>query len=275
MKLTIEEFERFADLIYRKTGIKFEKHKLYFVEKRIEKRMQELGITNPTEYLRLLKFGDPKGQEFQKLIELLTINETYFFRDFPQLQAFAEYCLPVVVENKIKTGDENIRIWSAGCSTGEEPYTLSIILNEMLDPEEWNIEIIGTDIDTQALEKAEKGIYEPRSVKDVPPDYLKKYFLNSGSKFIVKDEVKRFVRLEHLNLSDFLALRKYRGFDFIFCRNVLIYFDEPSRKRVVDHFYIALNKKGFIFLSSTESLSRITTAFKLIKLGPHLVYTKE
>ena len=275
MKLTLDEFERFSDLIYRRTGIRFEPNKFYFVEKRIEKRMEELGISSYSQYLRLLKFGDPNGEEFQRLIELLTINETYFFRDFSQLQAFAEHCLPLVVEKKINSGDESIRIWSAGCSTGEEPYTLSIILNEMIDTNEWNIEIVATDIDTKALERAKNGIYDARSVKDVPRDYLKKYFINSGSKYILKEEIKKFVKFEHSNLSDFTSIRKYRGFDFICCRNVLIYFDEISRKKVVDYFYIALNKGGFIFLSSTESLSRITTAFKLIKLGPHLVYMKE
>jgi chemotaxis protein methyltransferase CheR len=275
-RLTPDEFQRFADLIYRRTGIKFEQKKMYFVAKRIEKRMEELNIENPLEYLRLIKFADGNGGEFQNLVNLLTVNETYFFRDFPQLQAFAEHCLVQVVENKNKKGDGTIRIWSAGCSTGEEPYTLSIILHEMLeDISAWQIEILATDIDLNALKKAEEGVYESRSVKDVPPEYISKYFIRFKDKYIIKEKVKNLVSFEHLNLFDGQAIRHKKGFDFIFCRNVLIYFDEVSRRKVVDHFYVALAKGGFIFLSSSESLSRITTAFKLKRLGGHLVYTKE
>lgn len=276
INLTLEDFEKFADFIYRKTGIRFDQKKFYFLSKRIEKRMQVLGITDPVTYLRRLKFGDKNGEELQNLVDLITINETYFFRDFPQLQAFAEYCLPEVVERKIKTRDDNLKIWSAGCSTGEEPYTISIILYEMLeDVNSWSIEILATDIDKEALRKAQEGIYEWRSVKHVPTEYLKKYFEIIKDKYKIKDEVKKLVKFEHLNLMDFLSLRKKRGFDFIFCRNVLIYFDEISRKKVVDHFYIALNKGGYIFLGSSESLARITNAFKIKRLGGHIVYTKE
>lgn len=276
MEITIDEFDRFADLIYRKTGIRFEQKKIYFVSKRIEKRMEILGIDKPDDYLRYLKFSDKNGREFQELINLLTINETYMFRDFTQLQAFAEYCLPEVVDRKMAKNDYTVRIWSAGCSTGEEPYTLSIILHEMFeDISEWDVKILATDIDEVALKKCNEAIYESRSVKDVPEEYLDKYFLIKGDKYMVNNDIRSIVQFEHLNLGDPFAIRRYKNFDFIFCRNVLIYFDDQSRKRIVDHFYIALNKGGFIFLSSSESLSRITTAFKLKRLGGHLVYTKE
>jgi len=276
VRFTLEDFERFAEFIYRKTGIRFEKKKFYFLSKRIEKRMEALGLTDPISYLRFLRFGDKDGRELQNLVNLITVNETYFFRDFPQLQAFAEHCLPEVVEKKAKVGDNRLRIWSAGCSTGEEPYTLSIILHEMLeDVNSWEIEILASDIDEVALEKAKEGVYEWRSVKQVPREYLFKYFEMEEGKYRIKDDVKRLVKFEHLNLMDYSALRRRRGFDFIFCRNVLIYFDEISRKKVVDHFYIALNKGGYIFLGSSESLARITNAFKIKKMGGHIVYTKE
>lgn len=275
-EITIDEFERFADLIYRKTGIRFEQKKIYFVSKRIEKRMEVLGIESPDDYLRYLKFSDKNGREFQELVNLLTVNETYMFRDFTQLQAFAEYCLPEVVDRKLSKNDYTLRIWSAGCSTGEEPYTLSIILHEMFeDITEWDVEILATDIDEVALKKCHEAAYESRSIKDVPKEYLEKYFYKKDEKYVVTNDIRSIVRFEHLNLGDPFAIRRYKNFDFIFCRNVLIYFDDQSRKRIVDHFYIALNKGGFIFLSSSESLSRITTAFKLKRLGGHLVYTKE
>lgn len=276
LTLSPDEFQKIADLIYKKAGIRFEPKKEYFLSKRIAKRMQELGLETPMEYIRLLRFADSNGREMQNLINLLTVNETYFFRDFPQLQTFAEHCLYDVCEKKLSVGDRSLKIWSAGCSTGEEPYTLSIILHEMLEGmDSWNVQIDATDIDEVVLQKASEAVYERRSVKDVPSEYLQKYFVCFGDKYIVKDKIKSIVRLEHLNLSDTLALRKKRGYDFIFCRNVLIYFDEVSRKKVVDHFYIALNKGGYIFLSSSESLSRITTTFKLKRLGGNLVYTKE
>jgi len=274
--LTVEEFDRLADLIYNKSGIRFEHKKAYFVTKRLQKRMEELGVESPMEYIRLLKYSDKDGVEFQKFLNSLTVNETYFFRDYPQLAAFAEHCLYDLVEKKYMKNDNSLRIWSAGCSTGEEPYTLSIILHEMLDNlPDWNIEIIANDVDENALQKATEGVYEDRSIKDVPQEYLDKYFIRYRNNFIVKEKVKSLVKFEYLNFADGNILKGKRNFDFIFCRNVLIYFDDFSRKKVVDHFYIALNKGGYIFLSSSESLSRITTTFKLKRLGGHLVYTKE
>lgn len=275
-ELTSDEFFRLTELIYRRSGIRFEPKKMYFISKRVQSRIEELGLSSVGEYIRLLRFGDKEGLEFQNLINLLTVNETYFFRDFKQLQNFAEICLPDVVERKAAHEDYSLRIWSAGCSTGEEPYTLAIILLELFeDISLWDVQIVATDIDKNVLAKCRQGIYGPRSVKDVPQEYLEAYFSPMGQdKVLVRPEVRSLVSFEHLNLSDRLALRRYRNFDFIFCRNVLIYFDQVSRKRVVDHFYLALNKGGYIFLSSSESLSRISTAFTLKRMEGALVYTK-
>ncbi|MGA1846612.1 CheR family methyltransferase [Deferribacter abyssi] len=209
-------------------------------------------------------------------MNLLTINETYFFREFPTLQAFAEHCLPKVIDNKKKSVNNKINIWSAGCSTGEEPYTLAIICKEMIDNfEEWEVRILATDIDKTALSRAKIGRYSNRSISKVPEEYFEKYFYYDNGFYCIADEIKTLVTFEHLNLMDTLALRKKRGFDFIFCRNVLIYFDEISRRQVVNHFYMALNKGGYIFLGHSESVGRITSAFKLKKYGEHLVYIKE
>ncbi|BAI80670.1 chemotaxis protein methyltransferase CheR [Deferribacter desulfuricans SSM1] len=270
------ELKDLINLIYKKTGIKFEEKKLYFISKRLEKRMEATGCETVREYIRYLKFRDKSGDEFQELMNLLTINETYFFREFPTLQAFAEHCLPRVIENKKKTGSNKIRIWSAGCSTGEEPYTLAIICKEMIDDfDEWDVNILATDIDRNALAKAKLGRYSDRSVSKVPEEYYEKYFYYDNGSHCVVDEIKKLVTFEHLNLMDSVNLRKKKGFDFIFCRNVLIYFDDISRRQVVNHFYMALNKGGYIFLGHSESVGRITTAFKLKKYGEHLVYVKE
>jgi chemotaxis protein methyltransferase CheR len=274
-ELEIDEFERLTDIIYQKAGIRFEQKKIYFIAKRLEKRMISLGSETVMDYIRHLKFADRDGREMQELLNTLTINETYFFRDFNQLQAFAEDSLDDIVTRKGAIGDRRLRIWSSGCSSGEEPYTLGIILQEMIeDIRRWDVEIIATDIDEVILEKAQKGIYMSRSVKDVPGEYLDQYFSRSSGFYHINDQIKNMVRFDHLNLNERAALRKYRTFDFIFCRNVLIYFDDVSRKRVVDHYYMALNPGGYIFLGSAESPTRINPAFNLKKTDNHMVYYK-
>ncbi len=274
--LDVYDFDRLAEVIYRKAGIRFEQKKIYFLAKRVWKRMQALGIKTPGNYVRYLKFQDHSGTELQHFLNLLTVNETYFFRDFSQLQAFAEYCLEKTISKKKEIGDRTIRIWSAGCSSGEEPYTLAIILLEMLDdPTEWDIKILASDIDQEVIKKARAGVYKPRSLKDVPAEYIQKYFRQAAGMYHLDDETKNMVNFRHINLSDRWQIRKCNNYDFIFCRNVLIYFDDISRKKVVDHFYIALNNGGYIFLGSSESASRINPAFKIEKSGSHLVYRKK
>ncbi len=277
MELTLAEFNGLKDLIYRKTGIHYEKNKIYFLSRRLEKRMIELSMSNPQEYIRYLRFLDNKGLEFQTLINSLTINETYLFRDFSQLQAFAEHALVDIVNRKIETNNNTLRIWSAGCSTGEEPYTLAIILREMLDDStQWNIHIQASDIDETALNKAKAGSFSLRSMKEVPEEYIDKYFIpDSNNRYKAKSFIKDMISFEQLNLSDKKALRMKKHYDVIFCRNVLIYFDDTSRKKVVDSFYLSLDHGGFIFLGSSESMTRVTTAFKLKRMGKHLVYSKE
>lgn len=274
--LDLRDFYKLTDFIYQKVGIRFEPGKQYFVSKRLERRMEETGMRSPQEYIRYLMYTDNTG-EFQEFVNLLTVNETYFFREFLQLEAFAEHCLPAIVENKQKQGSKTLRIWSAGCSTGEEPYTLSIILHEMFNNvQDWKMEIVASDIDQNVLKSAKEGRYETRSVKDVPAEYFGRYFIsgNDGT-WRVTDEVKSLVKFEHVNLADTALMNRKRNFDCIFCRNVLIYFDDVSRKRVVDHFYLALNPKAYIFLGTSESIGRITTAFTLRRMGTHLVYCKD
>lgn len=273
----IDEFETLSDFVYRKAGIRFEPKKLYFLSKRIHRRMEELGIDTAFEYIRKLRFADQDGSEFQSLINLLTVNETYFFRDFPQLLSFAEHCLPELTSRKNAQGERVLRIFSAGCSTGEEPYTLAIILLAMMeDIKKWKIEIVAGDIDQNVLVKARRGTYETRSLRDVPPEYLSSYFSKqSNGSYTLNSEVKRMVRFEHMNLAGKEAVRQQGKFDFIFCRNLLIYFDDQSRKQLVDRFYVALSPGGFIFLGSSESVGRITTGFQVKRAGGHLVYYKE
>jgi chemotaxis protein methyltransferase CheR len=273
--VTLEDYKDLTAFIYKKSGINFEDKKRYFINKRLEKRLFALGIESARDYIRFLKFKDREGTEFQELMNLLTVNETYFFREFATLEVFAEFCLQEIAEKKEKEKDDTIRIWSAGCSTGEEPYTLAIIVRELLDKhEDWNVEIVATDIDLSALEKAKNARYDDRSVKDVPEEYYEKYFNYIDGCHVPVKAIRDMVRFEHINLNDKMQMRRQRGFDFIFCRNVLIYFDEISRKQVVDHYYIALNRGGYIFLGHSESVGRITTAFSIKRFGRNVVYYK-
>jgi len=275
MLLTDREYEKFVEFIYNQTGIHFDSRKNTFISKRITNRLENLGEDSFTKYFDFLRYKDFQKIELQELVNLLTINESYFFRDFPQIEAFANYCLTEVAERKSAEDYFTIRIWSAGCSSGDEPYTLAIILSEILDFNHWKIEVHASDIDLTILDKAKKGIYEERSIRDVPLEYLTKYFVKIGNKYKVNDKIKSMVHFEHLNLSDIKSMRLKRNFDFIFCRNVLIYFDELSRKKVIDNFFLSLNSGGYIFLGSSESINRITTAFTIKKKGAYLVYTKD
>lgn len=270
--LTDELYDKFVKMIYDETGIFYEPNKKYYVEKRIEKRALTNEMDDLNEYYTMLKHTE-KSPEFYKLINDLTVNETYFFRDFPQLRNFAEDILPVFEkENYI---NKKIKIWCAACSTGEEAYTLAIILLEMLDdPSDWEIQILATDINSEVLKKAETGIYDQRSVKYVPLEYLDKYFTKNSDKYIISQDLKKYITYREVNLMDEGAMENINGCDFIFCRNCLIYFDDESRKSVVSMFYNSLNPGGYLFLGYSESVGRITSAYKVSRMGGTIVYTK-
>jgi chemotaxis protein methyltransferase CheR len=167
-------------------------------------------------------------------------------------------------------------VWSAGCATGEEPYTLAIILKEMTEnqPERITAQVYATDINTAVLEAARRGCYGARAVREVPPQYLSRYFVREGDSWCVVEPLKEMVHFQHLNLLDRTQMRRMRGFDAIFCRNVLIYFDDAARREVALHFYDALVPGGFIFLGHAESMSRITPVFKLRRFANAIIYQK-
>jgi chemotaxis protein methyltransferase CheR len=274
--LSVEQFQTLSHQIYQKLGLHFDDKKIYFLKTRVAKRMTALGIDDPRDYLFLVSYADPKGVEMQALANLVTTNETYMFREYDQLQAFANHCLPEVLSAKLARGERTLRIWSAGCSSGEEAYTLAMILQDVFpQAQSWHCEIVATDIDENMLKKVVAARYGVRSVADVPDEYRQKYLIEDGDEWIVRRRTAALVQPRHLNLQDRMAMRAMRGFDFIFCRNVLIYFDDLSRKAVIDHFYNALNSGGYVFLGHSESVGRVTAAFKLKRFETHLVYVKE
>jgi chemotaxis protein methyltransferase CheR len=274
--LSVEQFHTLSQQIYQKLGLHFDEKKIYFLKTRVAKRMTALGLDDPREYMFKLSYADPHGEEMQALANLVTTNETYMFREYDQLQAFANHCLPEVLSAKQARGERSLRIWSAGCSSGEEPYTLAMIVQDVFpQAQSWDCEIVATDIDENMLRRVASARYGARSVADVPDEYRAKYLIEDGDEWIVRRRTTALVKARHLNLSDRMAMRAMRGFDFIFCRNVLIYFDDLSRKAVVDHFYNALNPASYVFLGHSESVGRVNTAFKLKRFESHLVYVKE
>ena len=273
--MTTAQFTGVRDFIYQRLGLYFTDSKQYFLKKRILKRMEILSLDSYGRYIELLRFCDPTGKEMQALANLVTTNETYMFREFEQLESFANHCLPEVVARKLQSGDRQIRIWSAGCSSGEEPYTLAIILRELMDlPDAWDLQVFATDINENVLNLARQATYGARAIKEVPQEYLDRHFRRVGDQWKLLSPARSLVTFAHMNLNDHHSSPASRGFDFIFCRNVLIYFDDESRRKVVEHFHQALHSGGYIFLGHSESMSRITTAFSTRRLGKNMVYSK-
>ncbi len=272
IQITDSDFEKFREYFYRKTGIYFGDSKRYFVDKRLIERIKATGHKNFRSYFTFLRF-DRSGKEFQELVNLMTVNETYFFREEYQFKCMVEEVLPEILEIK----DENlIRIWSVPCSTGEEPYSIAIYLLEYWPQiDEVDVEIVASDIDTNALKKAKEGIYGKRSVKNVPKSILRKYFvpLPDGNYQII-DEIREAVEFKRLNVCNIVETKKMRNFDIIFCRNLLIYFDDAARKKVATSFYDSLNPGGFVFLGHSESMSRICSLFKVRKFKHCIAYQK-
>jgi len=276
--LTFDEFVKIRDYIYRKSGIFYGDNKQYFVEKRVRDRMAATGHQNLQSYFLSLRF-ESSNKEWQELINALTVNETYFFREYPQLKCFAEEVIPSILKKKEAQGQipVKLKIWSAGCSTGEEPYTLAIILEEMtaeVVSAPVTFEIHATDINTDVLDRAKTRLYNQRSVKDVPHEYMGKYFRRRGQMYELSAHMASHVKFYQLNLLDSAAMERMDNFDAIFCRNVLIYFDDNSRREVALYFHAALAEGGYMFLGHSESMSRVTPVFKMVRLKNAIIYQK-
>lgn len=268
-----EDFAKFREYFYRKTGIMFDESKRYFVDRRLIERMRATGHTCFKNYFIFLKF-EASGKELQNLINALTVNETYFFREEYQFQCMVKSMLPEIVSRKNK-GDL-IRIWSIPSSTGEEPYSIAIYLLEYWNEiDQWDVEIISSDIDTQALEAAQRGIYSYRSLRLLPKEILEKYFKPyQNGYFQITEELISSIKFTRVNLVDRWETNRYRDFDIVFCRNLLIYFDTLSRKIAAENLYDAMNPGAFLCLGHSESMSRISPLFLVRKFPEAIVYQK-
>lgn len=275
MSISDKDFEQLRDFIYNICGMYFHSTKKYFLESRITRRMEATGAKTYQDYYLLLK--SLRGAEEMKfLMDEITTNETYFFRNVPQLNALETKLLPEIVETKNKMGFRKLRIWSAGSSSGEEAYTLSMILLEKRATilKDWIIEIVGTDINETVISHAKEGIYNAYSVRNIPDLYKRKYIREESGRFILSPDVKKFVTFNKLNLYDDSKMIFMKSFDFIFCANVLIYFDTASKSKVVQHFYNNLQPYGYFFVGQSESLHGVNDKFKTVHFPGGFTYKK-
>ncbi|MFA7403336.1 MAG: protein-glutamate O-methyltransferase CheR [Pelobacteraceae bacterium] len=275
MAISDKDFEQLRDFIYNICGMYFHTTKKYFLESRLTRRMEATGMKTYQEYYLLLK--SPRGSEELKfLMDEITTNETYFFRNVPQLAALENKLLPELVEVKNKMGFRKLRIWSAASSSGEEAYTMAMILLEKRPTllKDWIIEIVGTDINETVIAQAKEGIYNAYSVRNIPDLYKRKYIREDNGKFILSPEVKKFVTFNKLNLYEDSKMIFMKSFDFIFCANVLIYFDTASKSKVVQHFYNNLQPYGYFFVGQSESLHGVNDKFKTVHFPGGFGYKK-
>ena len=275
-KLTDELFGTFRQFIYTRTGIFFADNKKYLLESRLSRRLTALGIGTYGGYFKALMNGQGSA-ELTHLVNSITINETFYFRNEPQFAAFEGVIVPELIEKRKADGTNKIKIWSAACSTGDEPYTIAMILKEKVLPffPQMKFEIIGTDINTQAVDSALRGVYKEYSIRNMPKNYLDKYFHKEEDKYILSEEIKKMVEFKQLNLFEKSAMRLIRGVDVAFAANVLIYFDFNSKQSVVSSVYDSLNKGGYFFVGYSETLYGLTQAFKPVHFEKAIAYIKE
>ncbi|MDR3374197.1 MAG: protein-glutamate O-methyltransferase CheR [Ancalomicrobiaceae bacterium] len=271
--ITSDEYAKFCEYFYHKTGILFTEKKAYFVERRLTDCMERIGSTSFREYFSLLRF-ELSGAEWQQLVNELTVNETYFLREDYQFDALVRGMLPEIVKGRDRGA--TVRIWSLPCSTGEEPYSIAIhILENWARSDDFAIEISASDIDSRVIATAIEGTYAERSLHRLSPGLRRKYFSKiSSDQFQLRDEIRQSIQFSACNAVDPLSMSKYRSIDVIFCRNLLIYFDDTSRRESVDLMYECLRPGGFICLGHAESMSKISSLFKPRKFGDTIVYQK-
>ena len=257
-----QQFEKLRDIIYSRSGINFQLNKKYILESRLGRRLGELKIDSYDEYIAFLTIGPYRDDEFQEMFNRITINETSFFRNSPQLDVFERVALPHVIEkNKVS---KRLRLWSAACSSGEEPYTLAMMVQRTLGVRfpDWRIEILGTDISQKVLDAADAGVYSNYAMKSTPPNIVSKYFAVDGQTHTLDPSIRQMVTFEKHNLKDRLGAKRHGIFDVIFCRNVMIYFDEDMKRDVVRTFEEMLDPDGWLFIGHSESLRGVSSAFE-------------
>jgi len=275
VELYDQEFFLLRDFIFQQTGIYIGDNKKYLLKNRLINRLRELNLNSFEEYYFFLKYDSSRQSELNHLYSVISTNETSFFRNGPQLQVFQENIIPEILQKKKQN---KLRIWSAGCSTGEEPYTLIMILYEVLGRkiEQWDIKISANDLSSSVIEKAEQGVYTSYTLRNTPQQYLDKYFAKQqDGKYKVIPELKKYISFSTLNLNNSSQIKQIETSDIIFCRNVIIYFEDKVRIKLINAFYDKLNYGGYLFIGHSESLHNISRVFKPCYYSGAIIYKKE
>ncbi len=267
-----EEFRKVSEFLYRRTGMVFAETKRYYAHRRIAERMAALGLEDFAAYFHRLR-ADSDG-EIEQFINAFTVNETYFYREDHQLRCLTTDLL--AERKRTKPAAEPYRVWSVPCSTGEEPYSLAMwLLENWPEVDMHEIEIIGSDIDTDCLEAARAGLYGARALMRLSPELVEKYFEPAGSDhWRLVSDLRDSVQFSSVNIVDPESVRAHGTFDVIFCRNVLIYFDDASRRTAAENLYESLAPGGFICLGHTESMSRVSSLFEVRRFADAIVYQR-
>ena len=270
--VTEEEFRKVSDFLYRRTGMLFTESKRYYVQRRISDRMTFLKIGSFVTYFGYLR-GDVDG-EIEKFINAFTVNETYFYREEHQLSCLSTDLLNERVRAR-KPG-ETLRVWSVPCATGEEPYSIAMwLLENWPEVDVQDIEIVGSDIDTECVAAARQGEFGQRALMRLSPGLIEKYFEPAGrDRWRIVSDLRQSVQFTAVNLMEPSQVRQHGKFDVIFCRNVLIYFDDTSRRLAAENLFENLVPGGFICLGHTESMSRISPLFEIRRFADAIVYQR-
>ncbi len=269
--LDLAEFRLLRELFNEHCGLVFGPETRLVVERRLRDRLAALGLSSFGEYHQLLRFDERGRAELEEAIDLVTINETYFLRESYQLRAYKDELLPAL---RASQGRERLSVWSAGCSTGEEVYSIAMLTRESgLFPGR-SVRIFGSDISRRCLAHARRGVYGPSAFRAMPTELRRRYFVERSDGAHVADDLRGVCQFGHLNLLDTPRSSVVGRVDVIFCRNVLIYFDDASRRRTIEMFYERLLPGGYLLLGHSESLLNVSTAFELVHLREDLVYRK-
>jgi len=272
--MTDVQFDRLRRIVYERSGIRFQDNKKYVLEGRLTRRLEELEFDNFDQYLTFISAGPYQQEEFQEMFNRITINETSFFRNVPQLEVFESIVLPRLLE--ARRAAKTLRLWSAACSTGEEPYTLAIQVHRTLGVRlaNWKIEILGTDISEKVLLAAQAGRYANYAIRNAPAIVIRRYFRQVNGFYQIDPTIQSMVRFERLNLKDAFAARRFGVWDVIFCRNVMIYFDNTMRRQCVRLFHNQLADDGVLFVGHSETLRNLDVAFEPTTESAAFAYTK-
>jgi chemotaxis protein methyltransferase CheR len=270
--LTPDAFKLLRDMLYEHCGVWLDDQAKFLVEGRLQETLRRLRFSGFKELYYFLKYDARGADEFAVIVDLLTIHETYFFREDHQLYALQREILPELARRRT---DRVLRIWSAGSSTGEEAYSVAMLLAGQPEYADWRIEIVASDISQRVLEVARRGVYPASAFRTTPPDYRSRFFHAESDGFRIDDSIKRMVSFFSFNLADAERATLLPKMDVILCRNVIIYFDLAVKKRVIEMFWNRLRPGGFLLLGHSESLINISTAFNLRHLRHDIVYQKE